>query len=238
MKMPSVAHKNFKGFTLVELMVVIAIIAALAGIAYPSYMSYIRKADRTTCMSNLRELHKLGTYYAADHRGVFPCSGMQDDRTTPNLDESQGWWVALVPYALPSKEEQPENRTETVMLPKYFFCPSDSRAVAYFGQPLIPASVDTISYTSWTDNSANKRDPRSGIQNSRGQSVAGIPWLTDGIPSATKSVRNNEDFEEMVLPEIERHGGYICVVYADGKVKEISEPTFRDIAPAMDPDRR
>lgn len=238
MKMPSIERKNPKGFTLVELMVVIAIIAALAGIAYPSYMAYLRKVDRTTCMSNLRELHKLGAYYAADHRGIFPCSGMQDDRSTPHLDESKGWWVALVPYAFTSKDDQPEKRTDTVMLPKYFFCPSDSRNLAYHGQIEIPATTETISYASWTDNSANKRDPKSGIQTSLGQSVSGIPWLSDGIPSASKSVRNNDDFEEMVYGESERHGGYICVVYADGQVKEIDEPTFQKVAPAMDPDRR
>ena len=37
---------NFKGFTLVELMIVVAIVAILVALALPSYARYVRKANR------------------------------------------------------------------------------------------------------------------------------------------------------------------------------------------------
>ena len=44
---------NFKGFTLIELMIVIAIIAILLSIALPSYQDSVRKSRRATAQSDL-----------------------------------------------------------------------------------------------------------------------------------------------------------------------------------------
>lgn len=44
---------NFKGFTLLELMVTVAVVAILASIAYPSYQSFVLRSHRAEAIEGL-----------------------------------------------------------------------------------------------------------------------------------------------------------------------------------------
>lgn len=57
-----------RGFTLIELLTVIAIIAILAAILFPVYVSVQRKAEKTSCSSNLMQLGKSYKMYVDDHK--------------------------------------------------------------------------------------------------------------------------------------------------------------------------
>ena len=59
-------------FTLIELLVVITIIGILAALLFPVLSGIREKANRTVCLSNLRQLAVASLAYAADNKGFLP----------------------------------------------------------------------------------------------------------------------------------------------------------------------
>lgn len=62
-------------FTLVELLVVIAIIVLLAGLSIPAISSSRKKAQSSSCLSNLRQIGVATMAYAADNSMKLPPAG-------------------------------------------------------------------------------------------------------------------------------------------------------------------
>lgn len=70
------AANQVRAFTLVELLVVIAIITIIAAILVPVLSSAKARAQRTTCMNNLKQIN-LGTrLYADENSDVLPNTGL------------------------------------------------------------------------------------------------------------------------------------------------------------------
>jgi prepilin-type N-terminal cleavage/methylation domain-containing protein/prepilin-type processing-associated H-X9-DG protein len=80
---------NRRGFTLVELLVVIGIIALLIAILLPALRRAKDQANRTACMSNLRQLTLGFMLYASDNKDWCPYGAKLDN--AGNLDEPGDW---------------------------------------------------------------------------------------------------------------------------------------------------
>ena len=165
-----------KGFTLIEVLVVIAIIALLAGVSYSIYSHATETAARTRCTDNLRRISDWGKEFAGQNGGKLPSSGMKDSLLTAR--ECRNWWDALAPIV---NAEQPDliarNDKEPNMLPDTFRCKNDNRPEILAAEDsILPASPDTISYTSWLDNRKGRPMNVARGQALRGRKSWSRPW--------------------------------------------------------------
>lgn len=106
-------------FTLIELLVVIAIITILAGLLIPTLKKAKDSANRTLCMSNLKQLGSGMAFYLENYKGWFP-SLDYGDSTNPRF------FYNLVDYELTGKEASVNSNTLSGTKLGIWLCPSVS----------------------------------------------------------------------------------------------------------------
>jgi prepilin-type N-terminal cleavage/methylation domain-containing protein len=106
-----------RAFTLIELLVVIAIIAILAALLFPAISAAKRKAQRTTCLNNLRQISLGVLMYCDDSHDSSPFTGSTASTTVfPPL--FSGYKALMKNYVGLNGQSSPQD--------KLFQCPADT----------------------------------------------------------------------------------------------------------------
>jgi prepilin-type N-terminal cleavage/methylation domain-containing protein len=132
------------GFTLIELLVVTGIIAVLVGILLPTLSKARGAAQRTACLSNLRQLSQAIVMYANANKGRYPPSA-------PTLQ------ATVNHRAFDTTERGPKAFEGWIMLgnlfargfirdPKAFYCPSGVFPSHTYPEARTPADRKNIGY--------------------------------------------------------------------------------------------
>ena len=111
---------NFKaaeGFTLVELLVVIAIVSILAALLLPVASAAKKRAQRTTCLNNLRQINLGVRMYSDDSSDASPSPGSAA-ATTNVLTLYSGYKALMKSYVGLNGTSSPQD--------KLFTCPADT----------------------------------------------------------------------------------------------------------------
>ncbi len=110
---PTFCRKAAGGFTLIELLVVIAIIAILASLLLPTLAKAKESANRTLCLSNMKQWGVALNLYATDNNEFFPNNYDGTDISWCGVNVQQFWQN----YLMKQQKGQLKEKTHVIFCP-------------------------------------------------------------------------------------------------------------------------
>ncbi len=111
----SYSHRA-NGFTLVEMLVVMTVIAVLAALLLPAISAAKKRAQRSTCLNNLRQINLGIRMYAEDAQDAVPSPGLAS-ASADILTLYSGYKALMKSYVGENGPSSPQD--------KLFACPAD-----------------------------------------------------------------------------------------------------------------
>jgi prepilin-type N-terminal cleavage/methylation domain-containing protein len=152
--MKNIQNKKIGAFTLIELLVVIAIIAILASMLLPALARAKQKAQRISCINNMKQVGTAYRIWENDNGNIYPqeqtyanggCEEELGLTTTASATAAQHAWL---PYSI--------MQNELGNAPKIVMCPSDDRTANtnffYTTLPTLPSTWASPASTGTFDN--------------------------------------------------------------------------------------
>jgi len=212
-----------RAFTLIELLAVIGIIAVLAALLLPSLARSKMRAQRTQCVSNLRQLGIGLQGFVAGHL-VYPLARNPDLNTGAYAEHSRTWIEAL--------------RSTGVSPSGVWRCPSVQRQQFSYGYNVWGSHF----FGNWSDLGLGGHTiPQKGtvgpvappISESEVSNPNDMMAIGDSFTGLDVLERHFADYLQGIGQAASRHQGEGNVLFCDGHVESVTlESLFRDTSDA------